>query len=90
VVGWVLPKDATNFSMRFAFVGHTQHQFFYPTATTDQTHMFETMEIANPRSLSLILTPCDLIVKTKNLPGKARNEINMISTRSKRLKLTHN
>jgi hypothetical protein len=32
--------------------------------------MFETVEIANPTSLSLILTPCDLIVKTINLPGK--------------------
>jgi hypothetical protein len=57
---------------------------------TDQAHMFETMENANPRSLSLILTPCDLIVKTKNLPGKARNEIKKKGTRSKRLKLTHN
>jgi hypothetical protein len=52
--------------------------------------MFETMEIANPTSLSLILTPCDLIVKTKNLPGKVRNEIKKKSTRSKRLKVTHN
>jgi hypothetical protein len=33
------------------------------------------MEIANPTSLSLILTPCDLIFKTKNLPGKASDEM---------------
>jgi hypothetical protein len=52
--------------------------------------MFGTMEIAKQTSLSLILTPCDLIVKTKNLPGKARNEIKKKRTRSKRLKLTHN
>jgi hypothetical protein len=57
---------------------------------TDQAHMFETMEIANSTSLSLILTLCDQIVKTKNLPGKARNEIKKKSTRIKRLKLPHN
>jgi hypothetical protein len=58
--------------------------------TTDQAHMFETMKIAHPTSHSLIFTPCDLIVKSKNMPGKARNKINKNSTRSKRLKLTHN
>jgi hypothetical protein len=55
---------------------------------TDQAHMFRTMEIDKPTSLSLILTPCDLIVKTKNLPGIAHNQIKKKSTRSKRLKLT--
>jgi hypothetical protein len=48
--------------------------------------MFETMEIVNPTSLFLILTPCDLIVKNKNLLKKPPNEIKKKSMRSKRLK----
>jgi hypothetical protein len=48
------------------------------------------MEISNLTYLALILSTCDLIVKIKNLPGKARNEIKKKSTRNKLLKLTHN